>query len=79
VGVIAILFACIVPYLKFDSIGKHIGSIFYILGIFLVGFISKCTIKAFFYSAVISQLTIFIIYYYAIYIFPSGEEKLGYL
>jgi solute:Na+ symporter, SSS family len=30
-------------------------------------------------SAVISQITIFIIYYFAIFIYPSGEEKLGYL
>jgi hypothetical protein len=50
------------------------------LGIFLVGFyIHKVQSKAIFYSAVVSQITIFIIYYYTIYIFPSGEEKLGYL
>jgi SSS family solute:Na+ symporter len=27
----------------------------------------------------VSQITIFIIYYYAIYVFPAGEAKLGYL
>jgi SSS family solute:Na+ symporter len=32
-----------------------------------------------FYSAIMSQLTIFIIYYFMIYIYPSGQEKLGYL
>jgi hypothetical protein len=59
-----------------------IGSIFYgtVLGIFLVGFyINQVQSKAIFYSAVLSQITIFVIYYYAIYIYPSGEEKLGYL
>jgi SSS family solute:Na+ symporter len=35
--------------------------------------------KAIFNSAVISQTTIIIIYYFAIFIYPSGEEKLGYL
>ncbi|MBX9806403.1 MAG: sodium:solute symporter, partial [Flavobacteriaceae bacterium] len=35
--------------------------------------------KAIFYSAVVSQIAIFVIYYIAIYIYPSGEEKLGYL
>jgi hypothetical protein len=67
---------------KFDSIGKHHW--IYILRnrsrVFLVGFfISNVQSKAIFYSAVISQLTFFIIYYYAIYIFPSGRKKLGYL
>jgi hypothetical protein len=59
-----------------------VGSIFYgtVLGIFLVGFYIKYVqSKAIFYSAVISQITIFIIYYFAIYIYPSDEEKLGYL
>jgi hypothetical protein len=45
-----------------------------------VGFyINQVQSKAIFYSAVLSQITIFVIYYYAIYIYPSGEEKLGYL
>jgi solute:Na+ symporter, SSS family len=59
-----------------------IGSIFYgtVLGIFLVGFYLK-NIKsnAVFISAVISQLAIFVIYYYTNVIQPKGEETLGYL
>lgn len=82
-GVIAILFACIgTLFENLIQLVNIIGSIFYgtVLGIFLVGFyLHKVQSKAIFYSAVISQITIFIIYYYAIYIFPSGEEKLGYL
>jgi hypothetical protein len=59
-----------------------VGSIFYgtVLGVFLVGFYLKYVkANAIFYSAVISQTTIFFIFYYTIYIYPSGEEKLGYL
>jgi Na+/proline symporter len=82
-GIIAILFACIgTLFENLIQLVNIIGSIFYgtVLGIFLVGFyIKQVESKAIFYSAVISQITIFIIYYYAIYIFPSGEEKLGYL
>jgi Na+/proline symporter len=82
-GIIAILFACIgTLFENLIQLVNIIGSIFYgtVLGIFLVGFyIKQVQSKAIFYSAVISQITIFIIYYYAIYIFPSGEEKLGYL
>ena len=82
-GIIAILFACIgTLFENLIQLVNIIGSIFYgtVLGIFLVGFyIHKVQSTAVFYSAVVSQITIFIIYYYAIYIFPSGEEKLGYL
>jgi len=82
-GIIAILFACIgTLFENLIQLVNIIGSIFYgtVLGIFLVGFyLHKVQSKAIFYSAVVSQITIFIIYYYAIYIFPSGEEKLGYL
>ena len=82
-GIIAILFACIgTLFENLIQLVNIIGSIFYgtVLGIFLVGFyIHQVQSKAIFYSAVVSQITIFIIYYYAIYIFPSGEEKLGYL
>jgi len=82
-GIIAILFACIgTLFENLIQLVNIIGSIFYgtVLGIFLVGFyLKQIQSKAIFYSAVISQITIFIIYYYAIYIFPSGEEKLGYL
>ena len=82
-GIIAILFASIgTLFENLIQLVNIVGSIFYgtVLGIFLVGFYLKYVQeKAVFYSAVISQTTIFIIYYFAIYIFPSGEAKLGYL
>jgi SSS family solute:Na+ symporter len=82
-GVIAILFASIgTLFENLIQLVNIIGSIFYgtVLGIFLVGFyIKSVQAKAVFCSAVISQITIFIIYYYAIFIFDSGQEKLGYL
>jgi len=82
-GIVAILFASIgTLFENLIQLVNIVGSIFYgtVLGIFLVGFYVKYVqAKAVFYSAVISQTTIFIIYYYAIFIFPSGEEKLGYL
>jgi solute:Na+ symporter, SSS family len=59
-----------------------IGSVFYgtVLGIFLVGFYFKyIKANAMFWSAILSQTTIIFIYYFAIHIQPSGEEKLGYL
>ncbi len=82
-GVVAILFACIgTLFENLIQLVNIIGSIFYgtVLGIFLVGIYSKrVQSDAIFYSAIISQITIFIIFYFAIYIYPSGEEKLGYL
>jgi solute:Na+ symporter, SSS family len=82
-GIIAILFACVgTLFENLIQLVNIIGSIFYgtVLGIFLVGFYLKSVqSKAIFYSAVFSQIAIFIIYYFAIYIYPSGEEKLGYL
>lgn len=82
-GVIAILFACIgTLFENLIQLVNIIGSIFYgtVLGIFLVGIFSKkVQSDAIFYSAIISQITILIIFYFAIYIYPSGEEKLGYL
>jgi Na+/proline symporter len=82
-GIIAILFACIgTLFENLIQLVNIIGSIFYgtVLGIFLVGFyLKEVQSKAIFYSAVFSQITIFIIYYFAIHIYPSGEEKLGYL
>ena len=82
-GIVAILFASIgTLFENLIQLVNIVGSIFYgtVLGIFLVGFyIKHVQAKAIFYSAVISQITIFIIYYYAIFIYPSGEEKLGYL
>jgi len=82
-GIVAILFASIgTLFENLIQLVNIVGSIFYgtVLGIFLLGFYVKFVqAKAVFYSAVISQTTIIVIYYYAIYIFPSGEEKLGYL
>lgn len=82
-GIVAIFFACIGSVFEnLIQLVNIIGSIFYgtVLGIFLVGIYSKrIQSDAIFYSAVCSQITIFIIYYFAIYRYPSGEEKLGYL
>ncbi len=82
-GVVAILFASIGTL--FDNLIQMvniIGSIFYgtVLGIFLVGFyFAFVRAKAMFYSALISQTTIFFIYYFTIHIYTNGSEKLGYL
>ncbi|EIA07399.1 sodium:solute symporter family transporter [Flavobacterium frigoris] len=82
-GVVAILFASIgTLFENLIQLVNIVGSIFYgtVLGIFLVGFYIKfIKAKSIFYSALVSQMTIFIIYYYAIYVFPAGEAKLGYL
>ena len=82
-GVVAILFACVgTLFENLIQLVNIVGSVFYgtVLGIFLVGFYTKFVkAKAIFYGAFITQLTIFIIYYFAIFIYPSGEEKLGYL
>jgi SSS family transporter len=82
-GIIAILFACFgTLFENLIQLVNIIGSIFYgtVLGIFLVGFYVKFVKgKAIFWAAALSQLTIFLIYYFAIHIYPSGQEKLGYL
>jgi SSS family solute:Na+ symporter len=82
-GIVAILFASIgTLFENLIQLVNIVGSIFYgtVLGIFLVGFYIKyIKAQAIFYSALISQLTIFVIYYFAIAVHPSGEEKLGYL
>ena len=82
-GIVAILFASIgTLFENLIQLVNIVGSIFYgtVLGIFLVGFYIKFVkARAIFYSALVSQITIFIIYYYAIYVFPAGEAKLGYL
>ncbi|MCC9065265.1 sodium:solute symporter [Flavobacterium piscisymbiosum] len=82
-GVVAILFACVgTLFENLIQLVNIIGSIFYgtVLGIFLVGFyLRRVKAKAMFISAVISQITIFVIYYFMIAIHPSGQEKLGYL
>lgn len=82
-GIIAILFACVgTLFENLIQLVNIVGSIFYgtVLGIFLVGFYIKyIKAKSIFWSAVVSQLTIFCIYYFAIHIQPDGQEKLGYL
>ncbi|SIR15403.1 sodium:solute symporter [Maribacter ulvicola] len=82
-GIVAILIACVANL--FDNLIQLvniIGSIFYgnVLGIFLIAFFFKF-IKgnAVFFAAVITQIIICVIYYYLIHIYPSGQEKLGYL
>lgn len=66
-GLIAIGFACVATLFEnLIQLVNIIGSIFYgtVLGIFLVGFYIKYVkAKAIFWGAVISQLTIFYIYY----------------
>jgi Na+/proline symporter len=82
-GIIAILFACVgTLFENLIQLVNIVGSIFYgtVLGIFLVGFYIKYVkSNAIFWGAVLSQTTIFVIYYFAIHIYPSGQEKLGYL
>jgi Na+/proline symporter len=82
-GIIAILIACIASL--FDNLIQLvniIGSIFYgnVLGIFLLAFFFKF-IKgnAVFFAALLTQVIVCVIYYNLIHIYPSGEEKLGYL
>jgi Na+/proline symporter len=82
-GIIAILIACIASL--FDNLIQLvniIGSIFYgnVLGIFLLAFFFKF-IKgnAVFFAALLTQIIVCVIYYNLIHIYPSGEEKLGYL
>ncbi len=82
-GVVAILIACVANL--FDNLIQLvniIGSIFYgnVLGIFLIAFFLKFVKgNAVFFAAVVTQIIICIIYYYLIHIYPSGQEKLGYL
>jgi len=82
-GIIAIAFACVCALFEnLIQLVNIIGSIFYgtVLGIFLVGFYFKYVkANAMFIAACISQSIIFLIYYFAIYSQPSGQEKLGYL
>jgi SSS family solute:Na+ symporter len=82
-GIIAIAFACIATLFEnLIQLVNIIGSIFYgtVLGIFLVGFyIKKIRGKSIYYAAIISQITIIVIYYFTNFIYPSGAEKLGYL
>ena len=82
-GIIAILIACFASL--FDNLIQLvniIGSIFYgnVLGIFLLAFFFKF-IKgnAVFFAAILTQAVIIVLYYNLIHIYPSGQEKLGYL
>ena len=59
-----------------------IGSIFYgnVLGIFLLAFFFKFVKgNAVFFAALLTQFIIFVLFYTLIFIYPTGEEKLGYL
>lgn len=82
-GIVAILSACF--FTLFENLIQLVnilGSIFYgtILGVFLTGFLFKFVKgKSVFWAAIISQISIIIIYYFTIHIYPSGQEKLGYL
>ncbi len=81
-GVIAILFACVgTLFENLIQLVNIVGSIFYgtVLGIFLVGFYVKFVkASAIFLSGIISQTSVFLIYYFAIHTQPD-TEKLGYL
>lgn len=82
-GIIAILIACVAHL--FDNLIQLvniIGSIFYgnVLGIFLLAFFIKFVKgNAVFIAAILTQILICITYYNLIHIYPSGQEKLGYL
>jgi len=82
-GVIAIAIANVASL--FDNLIQLvniIGSIFYgnVLGIFLLAIFFKFVKgNAVFFAAVLTQIIVCVIYYNLIHIYPSGEEKLGYL
>jgi Na+/proline symporter len=82
-GVVAIAIANVANL--FDNLIQLvniIGSIFYgnVLGIFLLAFFFKFVKgNAVFFAAVLTQVIVCVIYYNLIHIYPSGEEKLGYL
>jgi SSS family transporter len=82
-GIIAIIFACISALFEnLIQLVNIIGSVFYgtVLGIFLVGFYIKYVkANSMFWSALITQTFIIILYYFAIHIQPEGQEKLGFL
>lgn len=82
-GVIAIMIACVANL--FDNLIQLvniIGSIFYgnVLGIFLLAFFLKFVKgNAVFIAALFTQVIVIVLYYNLIHIYPSGQEKLGYL
>ncbi|MEL4308921.1 sodium:solute symporter family transporter [Joostella sp. CR20] len=82
-GIIAILFANFASLLdNLIQLVNIIGSIFYgnVLGIFLIAFFIKFIRgNAVFISAIITQIAVILIYYFAIHQYEAGNEKLGYL
>jgi hypothetical protein len=79
--VVAILFSSVgTLFENLIQLVNIVGSIFYgtVLGIFLSDLHQIRQSQSHLYSALVSQITIFFIYYYAIFVFP-GEAKLGYL
>lgn len=78
-GIIVIIFACLASLFEnLIQLVNIVGSIFYpvVLGIFLAGFYFKyLKAEAVFWSSVVTQLTIFAIYYLFIY----KEETIGFL
>ena len=82
-GIIAILFANYATLLdNLIQLVNIIGSIFYgnVLGIFFIAFFIRF-IKgsAVFIAAICTQIIVILTYYYFIYLYPAGEEKLGYI
>lgn len=82
-GIIAICFANFATLLdNLIQLVNIIGSIFYgnVLGIFLIAFFIKFIRgNAVFIAAIITQILVILIYYFAIYQYDTGEEKLGYM
>lgn len=82
-GIIAICFANFATLLdNLIQLVNIIGSIFYgnVLGIFLIAFFIKFIRgNAVFIAAIITQILVILLYYFAIYQYDTGEEKLGYM
>lgn len=82
-GIIAIIFANFATLLdNLIQLVNIIGSIFYgnVLGIFLIAFFIKFIRgNAVFFAAITTQILVILIYYFAIYQYDTGEEKLGYM
>lgn len=82
-GIIAIGFACVCSLFEnLIQLVNIIGSIFYgtVLGIFLIGFYFKFIKgKAVFYSGLISQIIVIVIFMNYIFLETNENEKLGYL
>jgi SSS family transporter len=78
-GILAITIACVAN--MFDNLIQLvniIGSVFYgnVLGIFLLAFFfKKVKGNAVFYAAIVTQILIFVIFYFGIYLFESQGEK----